>query len=600
MLKSLHHEDFHRSDFYANTNVGLCRVHLGIFNPESQPIFNEDRSLCIIMDGKIYGHEEELKKIRQKHKISAGNDLDYCLHSYEECGLDFIPGLNGAFVFVIYDLTNKMAIIVNDRYGLRPLYYYFNDEVLLFSSEVKSILEYENAAWELDKRAVADFFAFGRILGDKTFINKIQVLPPASILIFKDGGLSIKKYWEFGYEPDYRLTMDEMADKLVELFKKAVAIRMKDNLRYSVSLSGGLDSRSILSAVPADMRNRTIAFTFGTLESDEIKIARSAANKLGVEHRVIGYGPEDILPYSEKAVEYSDGGDTITACFEPFISDRAREFADVVMNGIPGDVTLGGSTLNKQILRTNNDEELFNILFHSYNFLFTNLKPLFNDEYYEQIKDLHKESFRASLEEIKIADRGNKCDAFHLENHVRRFTILGIVIDRNYVEDAMPFYDNDLVDFLQRIPPELRMRHNIYRKFILALAPGLSSIPYNQTMVPVFYPYLFWYIGILYQSGMARINNSLSKISKGKVAIRDNSDYTDYKNWFRDNKEWVKFIDGTLLNRDASLYKYLNYEYVSDIIMGHKLGKNNRLKISYLMTFELYLNMVRPHLKVVG
>ena len=594
MANSIKHEEFHKIDKYFNPEFGVARVHLGIFNPEPQPIFNEDKSLCIFMDGKIYGYEEEMNDLKDKHEIKVGNDPEFCLHLYEEYGYDFVKKLNGSFVIVIYDLKENKTIIVNDRYGLRPIYYANNNGILLFSSEVKAILEDKSFKKELNFEAIADFFAFGKLLGNKTFFKCIEVLPPASIFVHDRINSSLEQYWDFNYEPDYSLSEDEIADKLVEVFRKAVNLRMKDNLRYGVSLSGGLDSRSILGAIETINRKHHITFTFGSECCDEVKIAKMVAKELKIEHRVINYTPEEILPYSIEVINFSDGMDTIGVCLEPFVFNKVRSFVDVSIQGVPGDLLLGGSYLNKDILEARNDEELFEILYGKPNkYIFSDgmLSKLFNDEYYKIIKDIHLLSIKESLGKAKGKHYGNRSDYFALQNHVRRFALMGSVIDRNKIEETQPFYDNEFVDLVMKIPPELRFNHQIYRKFLIKLAPELSVIPYNKTMVRADAPLIMWKIGILYQGIKAKLNKTMFKLSNGKIFFSDERSYTNFESWIRTNENWKRFTKDTLLNKDALLIKYINQPYIKLLIKEHDAGMNHSTRLIYLLTFELFLRM---------
>jgi asparagine synthase (glutamine-hydrolysing) len=275
MVNSIKHEEFYRVDKYINLHFGIARVHLGIFNQKPQPIFNKDKSLCIFMDGKIYDYGEQQNELRNKgHKFNNENDSEFCLHSYEEHGKDFIKRLNGSFVFIICDLKSEKVIIANDRFGLRVHYYAINNGNLLFASEAKAILQDETFKKELNDVAVAEFFSFGEFWGDKTFFRGINVLTPASILTYDGRDLSIEKYWEFKCEPDYNLSENDVVEQLVTTFKKAVKIRMEDNLRYGVSLSGGLDSRCVVAAIDENKRKDALAYTFGPLDCDEVKIAK--------------------------------------------------------------------------------------------------------------------------------------------------------------------------------------------------------------------------------------------------------------------------------------------------------------------------------------
>ena len=124
MCQSIKHEEWHKIDSHISKSAGLGRVHLGIFNPEPQPIFNEDKTLCILMDGEIYDYENLKQELIHKgYKFSIGNDPEFILHLYEEYGKDLVHKLNGSFTLVIWDEKLKKLIIINDRYGIRPLYY---------------------------------------------------------------------------------------------------------------------------------------------------------------------------------------------------------------------------------------------------------------------------------------------------------------------------------------------------------------------------------------------------------------------------------------------------------------------------------------------
>jgi asparagine synthase (glutamine-hydrolysing) len=169
MVELLKHEEFHRVDKYFSPNFACARIHLGTFNPEIQPIFNPDKSLCIFMDGKIYDYKEKLNELKIRgHKFNYENDPEFCLHSYEEYGKDFIKTLNGNFLLLIYDFKRRKVIIANDRFGFRVHYYAINEGKLLFAPEAKAILQDKTFKKELNDEAVAEYFAFGEFWGDKT------------------------------------------------------------------------------------------------------------------------------------------------------------------------------------------------------------------------------------------------------------------------------------------------------------------------------------------------------------------------------------------------------------------------------------------------
>ena len=595
MVNSIKHEESYVVDKYISSYFACARVHLGIFNPELQPIFNEDKSLCIFMDGKIYDYEEKMNRLKKEgYKFSFKNDSEFCLYSYEKYEINFVKSLNGSFVFVIYDLKRNKIIIVNDRYGLRPLYYTINNGKLLFASEVKAILHDKTFKKELNNETIADFFAFGGFLGNKTFFDGVYVLPPASIFIYDRHKLSIRQYWDFNYEPDYTKSEDEFVNELVKIFKKAVEIRMKGNYHYGVSLSGGLDSRVLVGAINETKRKDILAFSFGPIDSDEVKIAKKTAKKAGTKFKAIEITPEMIINNAEREIFYSDGMDYIGVSFIPPVYKVIKnDKIDIVFDGLAFDLILGGTFLKQEILDAKNNGELFEIL-HNKKRIFSDreFSKLFIDKYYSKIKNYPLISFKKEFNKINEKHMGNYCDNFFLQNHVRRWTIGGHILMRTAIENSVPTYDNNLIDLIMKIPPEIRLDHRIYRKFIIKLSPELANIPYNKTMVRADAPLLFWKIGMYYQYGRELIKRKIQKLSKGTIVLPNKRSYVNINEWLRMNEKWKSFFRELLLNKNAISKKYFNQKYIESLIQQHENEKaDNSMKLLYLASFELFLRL---------
>jgi len=234
--------------FYGRL-LHVAHVHLGIFNKETQPAWSEDKRFGIMFYGKIYGYGEELKKLQAKgHDIEkTDNDAEFVIHAFEEFGKDALHLLNGSYAFSIFDEDEEKIFLVSDRFGTRPLYYALNDGNLLFASTVKAILKYPYPKI-LNEKTLVKFFRYGKlgILGDETWFEGIRVLPSASFLEFHRGNLRIEKYWDINYIADHGRNIESVVNELVDKFRKAVNIRLQDNIKYGLSLSGGLDSRAVL------------------------------------------------------------------------------------------------------------------------------------------------------------------------------------------------------------------------------------------------------------------------------------------------------------------------------------------------------------------
>ena len=593
MINSLKHEEFHRVDKYFSQHFACGRIHLGIFNPETVPIFNQDRSLCILLDGKIYDYKEKLKELKKKgYKFNYENDPEFCLHSYEEFGKDFIKTLNGNFVLLIYDFKRKKVIIANDRFGFRVHYYALNNGKLLFVPEAKAILQDETFRKELNDEAVAEYFAFGEFWGDKTLFNGIQVLIPASILTYDGSNLSIEKYWELKYEPNYNKSENEFVDELVKTFTKAVRIRMEDNFRYGIELSGGLDSRAVLAGIPQEKRKDIIACTFGQKDCDEIKIAEKVSKITGIkEHVVFEITPELLMDNTESEVQLTDGRNTIGVSYTYPILKAFREKVDVMFDGFAMDLTLGGSFLNKDKINCTSKSLLFDILSKKRLFQDRDLCKIFTTTYYNNVKEWPAKSFIYEFNRIISEHPGNKSDEFAMITHVAWMNIGDITV-RDLLEISHPPSDNDFIDLILTIPPEWRLNHHIYSKFLIKLSPELARILYNQTMVRADAPLFFWRLGRHYLNYKDSFKQNVRRISKGGIDLPDRRRYVNYDEWFRTNEKWQEFFSELLLKENDKSEKFFNLKHIEKLLQEQREGKkNNYAKLKYIASFKIFLRL---------
>jgi len=586
MCQVMKHEDWYKTETFIDESIGIGRVSLGILNPEPQPIFNEDKSLCIMMEGEVYDYQDLKEELILKgHQFLVNNDPDFILHLYEQFGKDFVHKLNGSFVLAIWDKKKRELLVVNDRYGLRPLYYAENNGYLLFGSEVKTILEDKTFERVVDDRAVAEFFAFEHILGNKTFFQRISVLPPASILTCHKNKISIEQYWDFNYEEKH-FSEEYYSEELVKRFKKAVKRRMEDEHKKGVLLSGGLDSRSILAA--AD--EKLCTFTFGVKGSKEAKIAKVVANKKQMKNKFLELKEDYIPKFAETTVYLTDGMLNILHSHGISVLDRIKDEVDIAFDGLAMDLTLGGSFLTNKLF-SYNEHDLPKILFKKTNTLFNNdmVRHLFSRDYYQKIKGKAFESLRTELEKLKDENIANKSDHFFLQNRVRRFIMLGGVYLRSKVEYRTPTYDNDFIDIILSIPPELRLNHHIYIKFLKKLDKELAKIPYAKTGIRADAPELLRRIGSLIKTVIITVKLLLRKYTGGLISIPDKSGYPDYDEWIRKNIVFKNFIKEILLSDKTLSRGYFNKFFIQRMIEDHmNYRKNYSRQLCALVTFELW------------
>jgi asparagine synthase (glutamine-hydrolysing) len=593
MTNSLRHEERYQIDTYQDPHAGIARIHLGIFNPRSQPIFNEDGTLLIFFDGKIYGYEQDLEDLeRRGHTFKLKNDPEFCLHSYEEHGKDFVKKLNGNFTLLIYHLCERKIVLANDRFGFRVHYYAINDGRLLFSPEPKAILEDSSFKRELNEMAVAEYFAFGECWNYKTFFKGIEVLPPASILTYENGKILLQKYWDLEYVPDYRKSEEEFVEDLVRTFRHAVEIRMRDNLRHGVTLSGGLDSRAIIGGMDSDSRKNATAITFGSEDCDEARIAHMVVVRMGLkEHLILEPTPQNIIENAERDIRLTDGRLFMGLSFVNPMFQIFREKVDVIFDGFAMDLTLGGSYLTKEKVRCRSKERLFDILSKKRLFTDLELEGLFTEEFHEKVKEVPMQVYRQEFEKTKSGHPGNFSDELAMNTHVAWMHI-GDVAVRDELEVSHPSSDNDFIDVLVRIPPEWRLNHRIYRKFLIKLAPELAGIPYNRTNFRADAPLVIWWLGTTYLKGREFVKKRIHKYTKKRLFLPNKRSYVNYDEWFRTDERWRVYFTDMLLRKDTQTSVFINQTYVEKLMDEQEaIRKSNSMKLLQIASFKLFMRL---------
>jgi asparagine synthase (glutamine-hydrolysing) len=590
MVDSIRHEQWYQVDKHIRAPFSVARVHLGTFNPQPQPVFNEDKTLCLFMDGKIHGYDEEKRRLESRHEFAFHNDPEFCLHLYEELGTAFAERLNGPFVIVICDLRQKKVIIANDRYGLLSVYYAVNNGMLLFAPEAKAILQDSTFKRELDTEALILSLAFGESWADRTLFKRVNILPPASILTYESDKLSITQYWRFSYQPDYGLPDKAIVEQLTEAFRRAVTMRMKDGLRYGLSLSGGLDSRALLAAMEPEKRQGITTYSYGPSYCDEVSIAKKVAEKCGTRPRFIEITPDLILQNAEREVWLTDGRDHILRSFLHPVHRQARGQVDVVFDGFMLDLTLGGSYLKKNLIHPGSKEELFASVLKSRTLYGEGeLTRLFRPEYHAMVKEAPTSALKAEFGKLSDADPRTTFDEFLWRTHVAYGPSWHVTI-RDLVEISFPTVDNDLLAIIFRIPPEKRLNHQIYRKFFKRLAPELAGIPYNRTMVPPSAPLILWKGGRVYRAGKEILKDQVWRASKGRIYIPNRIVYLDHVHWLRTNDSWKSYFRTLLLSSGSLSKEYFDQKYVKYLIEEHEEGRSNTsVEIMRIATVELFM-----------
>ncbi len=597
MAEQLRHFPHHQREDYGDDLLQVSRVHLGIFGRERQPVFSRDGAWGIVGDGIAYGQGEIEGSSGEE---PSGNWLATAVQSFSEKGSQAFAELNGSFSLVVFDKREEKVHLVCDRFATRPIYYWHQGSELAFASESKAILEYPSYRKKLNLVAVSKFFRYGRlcVFGDDTWFEGVRGLPPASVLTFHRGVCEIDRYWDLSYHTDKEATLDEFSERLVRSFRKAVSIRTPvGGLRYSVALSGGLDSRSVLAACRS--QDNISAYTFTAPQTREVSIASMVARAVGTKHLVCYLDPESTARYAEDVVWLSDGLEVVGISFLLNAGERLLGSFDVSLDGFALDLTLGGSFLRKNIMDASSLLELAALLDKKFAvFSDSEMKSLLPAEFLGRLGDTAKKEFMSMVWRSAGDTLPDKADYFAIRTRVRNFTIMGHVLSRSFYEDAIPTLDNEFIDVVTSIPASLRNRYTVYRRFLRRLNPLMAKIAYERTGISPNRPFFLWTAAYYMERGFKEWNDSLYRVTKGRIQRLRTNAYLDLSNTLRLSPAWRRLISKTLLRRSSLMYDYgfVRREYVLKLVEEHTSGRrDNRDKILYLITFELILRRFFPN-----
>jgi asparagine synthase (glutamine-hydrolysing) len=591
MASALKLEDWYSVNLYCDDIVGLGRVSLGKLNSEQQPIFNEDRSLCICMEGELYDYAEiKQNLIESGHCFTVNNEPELVLHLYEELGADFAKMLNGAFVAAIWDFERRELIIVNDRMGLRPLYYTQHGSRLLFAALANAIWADSSLPRGVDPVAVVEFFSFEHLLGNRTLYAGISLLPPASFLVYEcdTGRLHIKCYWDFQFEEPYAdCTEADYIRDWQTYTKNAVRRHLaKDNLVAGVHLSGGIDSR-VLSAIMTDLGASVRTFTFGIPGCGDAQIAKRVARALQCPNHFYELRPDYLLSVIERGIRLTDGTmNCIHMHALGTLAETARH-VDVLYTGYLIDAFLN-PLMERRFVALYDREALAGMAFRATNSLVkeSEQRDFFSAGFYPDTIGVAPNSVMESLDRSTSLLSANKWAHFWIRGRQRRFTLHGAELLRSQVVCRTPFADRDLVEFMRTVPPMLRFGGYLYFMALAETYPWMAKIPYEKTGLPLipcaeelFIRAKLTLIWKLHSMGMKRI-----------FSLSQRPWYADYDGWMRTALR--TYIEDILLDQQTLNRGYLNPAYVRKLVAQHMSGAGDYShQLGAILTFELWNRM---------
>ncbi len=363
MMDKIAHRGPDQEGMFVNDKVALGFRRLSIIdlNNGSQPMFNETGDVAIIFNGEIYNHLEIRKELVEKGHIFANNaDTECLIHGYEEYGVEILYKLRGMFAFVIYDMKKDLIFAARDFFGIKPFYYTVNDNNLVFSSEIKGILEFPGIARELNEEALEQYMSFQYSVLPETFFKGIYKLPAGHYMMYKDGKLEVMRYFNPLMEPenaDEKSLADTISD-VEEIVHETVQAHMISDVEVGSLLSSGVDSSYVVSEFPGQ-KTFTVGFLDKNSHYNEIGYAENLTKELGKENyskNITGDEYFDVIP---KVMYYMDEPLADPACIALyFVDELASKHLKVVLSGEGADEFFGGYNIYHEPISLNGYQKI--------------------------------------------------------------------------------------------------------------------------------------------------------------------------------------------------------------------------------------------------
>jgi len=433
---------------------------------------SSDDTQIVFLSGHIYN----LDKLAEIFSISKGIGLSELPQYFANNAEKFLSAADGIFSLVYYNALTHELIIANDTFGLYPLFYYEDEDFFIFSNEFEPITRYKYFNNTLDQDAIAEYFALGSPLAGKTFFKKIRNLLPTSILTINSEQITQKKYDIPQIAINYSYNADQFAEQIATVFHNAVQARMAINGKKYCMLTGGLDTRLILSNLDKEQRSSTDFITFKTPGLDpamdkDVIVAKMIADKLSLNHFVIDFPPWLSLWNEEFSLTFFD--------------IWREHHHELVIGGIYGGEFLTGTCFEiipKEVYLSKKRKFFLKDLLSKKNIEFKKLNIL-SENFIKGICNPY-ETLDEEINKIKVE---NKILRFAIDYLTRGFftQIYGGLRSTHAMPYGFtakmltPFLDNNYLNVLLSIPDTVllderqRLYNTIYKNFV----PELNNIP---------------------------------------------------------------------------------------------------------------------------
>jgi len=523
MCQSIRHRGPDDEGIFVGSEIGLGMRRLSIIDVGGghQPIDNEDHTITVVFNGEIYNFRTLREGLeRRGHQFRTRTDTEVIVHAYEEDGPECVKHFNGIFAFAVWDSKTKRLLLARDRMGVKPLYYAHTVKGVAFASEIKALLTLPEVDRVLDLESAAQFLRLGFVPAPRTLFQGIQKLPAGCCLLVEKGQIRLQRYWDLEFkQQDIWLSFDECCERLRSVLREAVVGQMISDVPVGAFLSGGVDSTAVVALMQQAAANGVRTFSIGFDQEhtyhNEAPYAEATARALGTRHETLIVRPQvaELMPM---LVEKLDEPLTDTSFILSFlISELAHHHVKVALSGLGGDELFGGyrrylapvlnsavswvpdnwrlviaKTLDRR-LRADRGSVVGNLSRYAKAWAKTQHLTM-GEQYLGLLSVLSPASVAALLprreaqedpgmELVTLYNRATALTPLDRLAYVDAKTVLPesllLLTDKmgmaNSLEVRVPFLDNRVVDFVQQIPSQYRVRGFTLKRSLKAALKGI-------------------------------------------------------------------------------------------------------------------------------
>ena len=328
--------------------LGQRRLSIIDLEGGKQPMFNEDENLVVVFNGEIYNFQELSEELKAAgHAFATRSDTEVLLHGYEQWGKDLLPRLRGMFAFAIWDRSAQTLFCARDHFGIKPLYYYqAEDGTLLFGSEIKSFLAHPSFKKELNRDQLELYLSYQYSPGENTFFKGVKKLLPAHWMEWKEGSLTVERYWQPEFSPEDSRTLEEWEQDISDAMKESVQAHKIADVEVGSFLSSGVDSSYMAALANVD---KTFTVGFADKQYDETTYAQEFSKVIGVKNFAYRITPEEYwenLPKIQYHMDEPLADAASVALF--FVNREAAKQVKVCLSGEGADEFFGGYNIYKE------------------------------------------------------------------------------------------------------------------------------------------------------------------------------------------------------------------------------------------------------------